>query len=49
MSITRTPLRNDAIRRSEDIADARRVAAIVGGIMVLAAFAIVVWCTWGGR
>jgi hypothetical protein len=48
MSVTRTPLRNEAIRRREEIADARKVALDIGALVALIAFAFVGWLIWTG-
>lgn len=46
MSVTRSPLRNDSLRRAEERADAQRTAAIIGGFLFLAACAFVIYIAW---
>lgn len=46
MSVSRTPLRNEALRRREERADAQRTATIVGAICFIAASAVVLGITW---
>lgn len=41
MSISRSPRRNELILRTEERADAKRTAAIIGGMMVVAALMFV--------
>lgn len=41
MSVTRTPIRNEFIRRREEIADAKRTSAWIAGLLAFAAFSYV--------
>lgn len=47
MSVSRSPLRNEALYREED-ADARKVRHVVGVLVTLIAFAFVGWIIWKG-
>lgn len=48
MSVSRSPLRNAALRRREEEADAKRVTAILGALCVIAAAAYVGGIVWFG-
>lgn len=46
MSVTRSPIRNESLRRAEERADAQRTAAIVGGLAFFIACAFVIYLAW---